>query len=71
MRYADFSGASMKRAILYRSNCAGSNLTDTDLAGASLYRCVLREAVISGANFKAAKIYKVAWPEGYDVSAYG
>jgi uncharacterized protein YjbI with pentapeptide repeats len=61
----------MKKAILYRSNCAGANMTNVDLAGASLYRCVLREAIITGANFKAAKVFKVAWPEGLDVPAHG
>ena len=62
----DFAGKD-----LIGENFAGANLTNVDLAGASLYRCVLREAIITGANFKATKVFKVAWPEGLDVPAHG
>ena len=61
----------MKKITLYRTNCTGANISDADLAGANMYRCVLREATIAGANFKTAAIFKVAWPEGVDVRAHG
>ncbi len=61
----------MKKATLQRANCAGADLTGVDLRGATLYRCVLRDATIAGANFKAAILFKVAWPEGVDVPARG
>ena len=63
--------ASMKKSTLHRANCSGADLTDVDLRGATLYRCVLRDATITGANFKAASLFKVAWPEGVDVPSRG
>jgi uncharacterized protein YjbI with pentapeptide repeats len=61
----------MKKATLYRTNCSGADFTGADLTGAGLYRCVLRDATITGAIFKAASIFKVAWPAGADVRAHG
>jgi uncharacterized protein YjbI with pentapeptide repeats len=61
----------MKKSTLHRANCSGADLTDVDLRGATLYRCVLRDATITGANFKAASLFKVAWPEGVDVPSRG
>ena len=71
LRRANLSGASMKKATLYRTNCTGSDVSNADFSSANMYRCVLREANIEGANFRTAQIFKVAWPEGVDVRAYG
>jgi len=61
----------MKKVTLYRTNCTGADISNADLSGANMYRCVLREATIEGAIFKTAAIFKVAWPEGADVRAHG